>query len=193
MKKISAFLLVLVLTATLIGCEKKNDGKTKKTNGQSVSDIIQQQMDKEDGVNATITQNPEPPEKTPSSGNTVQGDVDVDLTTLSSTLVYSEVYNMLTSPDDYIGKTVKMKGLFSLYYAYDENDEIIPNQIYYACVIADATACCQQGMEFILGNDAKYPDDYPAEDTEITVVGEFRTYMEGPNMYCHLVNAQWIE
>ena len=40
---------------------------------------------------------------------------DVDLTTLSSTMVYSEVYNMMTAPSDYIGKNVKMKGNFSYY------------------------------------------------------------------------------
>ena len=29
---------------------------------------------------------------------------DVDLTLLSSTMVYSEVYNMMVDPDSYIGK-----------------------------------------------------------------------------------------
>ncbi|WP_034452742.1 hypothetical protein [Butyrivibrio sp. AE2032] len=42
--------------------------------------------------------------------------VDVDLTVLSSTVVYSEVYNMMVSPDNYKGKTVKMKGQFVPYY-----------------------------------------------------------------------------
>ena len=31
---------------------------------------------------------------------------DVDLTNLSSTMVYSEVYNMMSTPENYIGKTV---------------------------------------------------------------------------------------
>ena len=29
---------------------------------------------------------------------------------LSSTMVYSEVYNMMVDPESYIGKTVKMDG-----------------------------------------------------------------------------------
>lgn len=36
--------------------------------------------------------------------------VDVDLTKLSSTMVYSEVYNMMNSPKEYVGKTVRMYG-----------------------------------------------------------------------------------
>lgn len=116
---------------------------------------------------------------------------DVDLTTLSSTMVYSEVYNMISEPKDYIGKTVRMHGQFAIYQAQDSNGQPIPNQIYYACVIADATACCQQGLEFILAGNHKYPDDFPKLGTDITVVGEFQTYMEGNNQYCHLINAHF--
>ena len=39
-----------------------------------------------------------------------QGKVDVDLTALSSTMVYSEVFNMLNTPENYVGKTIKMTG-----------------------------------------------------------------------------------
>ncbi len=119
--------------------------------------------------------------------------IDVDLTKLSSTMVYSEVYAMMTSPQDYIGKTVKMNGQFALYQATDANGQPVPDQIYFACVIADATACCQQGLEFVLAGNAKYPDDYPELGTEITVVGEFQTYMEGTQQYCHLVNAELVK
>ena len=39
--------------------------------------------------------------------------VDIDLTALSSTMVYSQVYDMLYfSPESYRGKTVKMRGSF---------------------------------------------------------------------------------
>ena len=37
---------------------------------------------------------------------------DVDLTAMSSTMVFSQVLNMLVSPDDYIGKKIRMKGRF---------------------------------------------------------------------------------
>jgi hypothetical protein len=98
-------------------------------------------------------------------------------------MVYSEVYNMMVSPDDYIGKTVKMEGQFVPYY-----DESTGNY-YFACFISDATACCSQGIEFILTDDYSYPEDYPQEGESICVVGTFDTYMEGENMYCTLRNA----
>lgn len=115
--------------------------------------------------------------------------VDVDLTVLSSTMVYSEVYNMVMHPADYVGKTVKMTGQFVLYQAVDSSGKPVPGQIYYACVIADATACCQQGLEFILDGDPEYPEGYPEIGTQITVWGEFNTYMEGTLEYCHLTEA----
>lgn len=106
-------------------------------------------------------------------------DVDIDLTALSSTLVYSEVVNMIEKPEDYIGKKVKMKGALSTY------EDMKDGTIYYACIVADATACCQQGIEFHLAKETKYPE----LGTEIEVVGDFDTYMDGKARYCCLENA----
>jgi len=117
------------------------------------------------------------------SSNTVE-EYDVDLTKLSSTMVYSEVYNMITAPEDYIGKKIKMSGNFSVY--HDEST----NKYYYACLIADATACCSQGIEFVLDGDYSYPDDYPEINSIITVTGIFDTYEENGYTYCQLINAQ---
>ena len=110
--------------------------------------------------------------------------VDVDLTVLSSTMVYSEVYNMMYYPENYIGKTVKMKGMYAGY--HDESTD----KYYHACIIQDATACCAQGIEFEPTDDYRYPDDYPAEGQEVCVTGVFDTYKEGENIYCTLRNAR---
>ena len=112
--------------------------------------------------------------------------IDVDLTVLSSTMVYSEVYNMMASPENYMGKTVKMGGSFAFYH-----DEVSDND-YYACIIADAAACCSQGIEFILTDDYTYPDDYPEQGGDICVVGVFDTYKEGGYTYCTLRNARIV-
>ncbi len=109
--------------------------------------------------------------------------VDVDLTVLSSTMVYAEVYNMMTTPDNYLGKTVKMKGQFAVY--HDE----MTDKYYFAVVIADATACCQQGLEFVLDSESVYPADYPKEGSNITVTGIFGTYDEDGSTYCQLTSA----
>ena len=83
------------------------------------------------------------------------------------------------TPENYIGKVVKMNGQYSYY-----NDEASGME-YYACIIQDATACCAQGIEFVPDN----PEACPEEGGEVTVVGVFDTYMEGEYMYCTLRNA----
>ncbi len=106
--------------------------------------------------------------------------VEVDLTVMSSGTVYSIVYDMMMHPDNYVGKVVKMRGIFDT--AYDEASGIR----YYACVIQDATQCCAQGIEFELEKPGTYPDDFPEVGQECTVVGVFDTYMEGEYRYATL-------
>lgn len=102
-------------------------------------------------------------------------------------MVYSEVYNMMYEPDRYLGKRIKMNGRFAVY----EN----PNTgaVYTACIIMDATACCSQGLEFVLAGEHSYPADYPEPGTEITVVGTFQTYEENGYVDYHLVDAEMTE
>ncbi len=114
------------------------------------------------------------------------GAVDVDLTVLSSTMVYAEVYQIMVSPEEYIGKTIKMEGSFAYYH-----DNATGNN-YFACIIADATGCCAQGIEFVLTDDYAYPDDYPKVNAKICVVGTFDTYQEGDNTYYTLKNATLV-
>jgi len=121
---------------------------------------------------------------TPSSSGDVSAEeskIDLDLTLLSSTMIYAEVYNMTTAPDEYVGKRVKIKGIF----ASEPGD----GRYYFACIIPDATACCSQGIEFVLKDGRKYPDEYPEEGAVITVTGVFGTYFEGQYMYCQLTDA----
>ncbi len=109
--------------------------------------------------------------------------IDVDLTTLSSTMVYSEVFAMMMDPEKYVGKNVRMTGLYSFFH------DAMTDKDYSACVVQDATACCAQGIEFVLTDDYHYPEDYPEIDEEITVTGVFELYQEGEYTFFHLNNA----
>lgn len=111
------------------------------------------------------------------------GDIDVDLTTLSSTLVYAQVSSMLSEPAKYLGQRVKAQGTF----AY--TTDAATGGEYFAVFIADASACCQQGLEFRLSGEHKYPDDYPKEGDEIIVEGIFDQYEENGWKYCQLKDA----
>lgn len=180
MKKVMGLVLMFMLVLALFGCGKDAadtaSGASKQTGeDEKASEAADNAADEKAGL--------------PDSSEAAAS-VDLDLTNLSSTVVYSEVYNMMTAPEDYIGKKVRMKGQFTTFQGTDESGQPIPGQIYFACVIADATACCQQGLEFVLTGDHAYPEDYPELGTEITVVGEFQTYYEGEYLYCHLVDAE---
>ena len=108
------------------------------------------------------------PAETEASGK----EVDIDLTKLDANMLYAQISDMVNNSGSYEGKMVRVGGQFAYY-----QDDI--GREYFAALVSDATACCSQGIEFVLGGNYSYPDDYPAIDTEITVVGKFNYYTEG--------------
>lgn len=110
--------------------------------------------------------------------------VDLDLSKLSGTVVYSQIYNMMYEPEPFIGKVIRMAGYYSAY------EDLERNVVYHACVIPDATACCAQGIEFIWAGEHAWPEEYPMEGTDIIVTGRMETYEEDGYMYLHLVDSE---
>jgi hypothetical protein len=93
--------------------------------------------------------------------------IDIDISRMSGTMVYGQVYQMVVYPSKYLGKHIKMKGIFSSYY-----DEEMKRR-FFGCVIQDALACCSQGLAFELTKPRKFPKEYPAEGAVITITGDF--------------------
>ena len=112
----------------------------------------------------------------------------IDLTDMSSTMIYSTVYNMMLAPKDYVGKEITMYGEFTVYTDEDESDKE-----YYSCIIKDATACCAQGLEFVLKGEHEYPDDYPEVGEQIVVKGTFDVYDVKGYDFCRLKDASLID
>lgn len=190
MKKLLSLCLAAALALTLTACG--SDAAAKKVGGNNaptVQDILDAgasssqdewvEYDSSRGSQGVTEGAPTPdPEVHAVTGNTI------DLTAMSSTMVYSEVYNMMSMPEEYLGKTVIMEGNFDVYEGDGRN--------YYACIIADATACCSQGIEFELTGARTYPEDYPERYSTIKVRGTFETYEENGLLYCQLGDAQLI-
>lgn len=192
MKRFFCLLLAVCMAVSLCACgkdsEKVAENNTPSSDGEvsAPAEIIPTPDEQE---TQDEQQTPEEPEQTQTSAD----GVDVDLTVLSSTMVYSEVYNMLYFyPEDYYGKNVKMTGQFNVYQWVDESGIVADMPVAYACIISDATACCAEGVEFVLEGDYTYPDDYPELGTEITVIGEFQSYEENGVTWYHLVNARMV-
>ena len=87
---------------------------------------------------------------------------------MSATMIYSTIFDMLIMPEDYVEKVIKVKGWFETY----TNPET--GELFYAVVVPDATACCQQGLEFIWPGDHHYPADFPNPGQDITVTGRYK-------------------
>ena len=189
MKRLFCLLLAVCMMVSLCACGKgseKDAGNDTSSSNEKSSASAESIPTPKEQETPDEQQTPEEPEQTQTSAD----GVDVDLTVLSSTMVYSEVYNMLyNDPAHYLGKTVKAKGTFSLYQLVTDG-VLQPDPVAYACIIADATACCAEGMEFVLEGDYTYPDDYPELGAEITVIGEFQSYEENGMTWYHLVNAR---
>lgn len=113
---------------------------------------------------------------------TEKSKIDYDLTNMSSTMIYAEVFNMLIEPEKYENKRVKMKGFFTIYNE-GSNDEV------YSVIVPDATACCQQGIEFFYD----FKDNKPVANSEITVTGIFNVHMLSDGISYNYIKAEKIQ
>ena len=110
--------------------------------------------------------------------------VDLDLTEMNSTMIYATVYDIVSDPEQYVGKSIKVNGFFDTGY-----DESLDTR-YYFVVIPDATACCLQGLEF-KADGRSYPDGYPELKSDICIRGKIDKYDELGQTY-YYINADML-
>ncbi len=175
MKRVAALLLILLLT--LPSCAGRTAQKPSATDG-TAADATQT-----GGVpERTSTTDPAMPVRvlpdTDLSGRTA----DVDLTALDTQMAYVQLSNMMLSPEEYRGKTVKMRGTFA--HAEEADRE------FFVCYLMDATACCSQSLEFVTDDAFDFPAGYPATESGITVFGVFDTYKYNGYAMYRLVHAE---
>ena len=222
-KRIMALILVLGMILTVTGCSGgdsqtmgsrlNTENAVDKVLNQKTDSVYQEEDRKSETEPATEmettteTESATEPESAsatestsePTYGQVVNGDssviaqyksegVDVDLTLMGKDLIYATVYQMMSKPEEYEGKTIRIEGkYYASYYP-------VTDKYYNYCLIADALACCSQGLEFELGGDAVYPDDYPADQSQVIVTGVFETYTEEAGQtfyYCRLKDAKY--
>lgn len=158
-------------------------------NGAKYLDIMQsnlEELKKATGYGANASDGTAAPSSDASDSKAAASDVDVDVSLMSGTMVYAEVFNMMNNPESYIGKKVKLAGVFNTY----EDSET--GKRYFSCIVSDATGCCEQGIEFQLTGEHNYPEDYPDLYSKITVTGTFETYMEDGQKYGTLMDAELL-
>ena len=126
MKKLIIIFLLTIIMLITTGCDNSRGAYGRSGTGQSAvtEEVLKKDMTEADSGNSDTGRLPP---------DTVMADegpytIDIDLTGFSSTMIYAEVYNMMVSPEDYIGKTIKMNGLFSYYHDEDTDNE------YFFCI-----------------------------------------------------------
>ncbi len=167
--------MTLVSTVLFTACSAQEQTPTREIIGESETtsnnplDPVQmpiqeeQESDKEEQ-----TEGGEVAHDEVKNQNTVQGTsakVDIDLTQLSATMVFSQVYDLISNYPDYIGKTVKIYGTIDKFTDIETGEEL------YAVIINDALGCCPQGIEL------EFPDDFeiPEWGTSVLIEGSITT------------------
>ena len=159
---------LILISLLLIGCSKKS-AITKAQEEQTIPLLANSVIPTKESV----IQMPDIPSmdeiKAMHTDYIPSGIVDHDLSNMNANMIFAEIFNLVLMPEEYIGRTFRMKGNFAVYV-----NETSGNK-YFSIIIPDATQCCQQGIDIICLGDMKYPEDFPKIGSEIMVTGQFNS------------------
>ncbi len=111
----------------------------------------------------------------------VDVNVDYDFTAINAKAMYTQVYNMLKNPDEFLNKIIKISGG---YYPFIHEDT---GEDYHYIMVKDASLCCAIGLEFVWDNGVhSYPEEYPLENQVIQLTGVYSQYEEDGYTYYYL-------
>ncbi len=111
-------------------------------------------------------------------------DIDYDLREMSSTMVYSQIFDLVTNPNEYTDARFVIQGHFM------ESEDMNTGEKFFAILIVDAAACCAQGLEIHIPDDVVLPIvTLPAEMIIEGTVG-VKTVGDYDFPYILLENAQ---
>lgn len=180
-------LAVVTLSATFIlsGCTAQSTSTNNLETQNIVENTIEEQISSTDQVALIQAENAKQEEMVSEAIEESSSEgVDIDLTKMSTEMVFSTVSQMWYNPQAFDGNVVKMRGLYNPHY-YEKLDKV-----YHNLLIMDALGCCPQGVEFVWGDGSHvYPDEYPEVNTELEVIGVFETYEEEGYTYFRLKDA----
>lgn len=164
MKKIIYVLVVLLL---LNACNKK-EVEQQDSDKQTIVDV-----DYQSEIEETIK------EENVIEEEIDDGEIDIDLSELTSIMAYCEVCNIISDLDNNKGKRIKIRGMLE-YYEDPETKEKT-----FGCTVMDATACCSLGLMFVPVDDTNLPEKYSI----VNVTGVLEVYEKDGYELCRLKNA----
>lgn len=184
-------LLVTSLSLILVGCGSNTASTKAVSNTKTVDQVVQEQIQATENsssqisIPADVTTTAEINVKT-SDNDKTYAEADLDLTSMSGTLVVSTLQQITNGPDAYVDKVIKVSGNLAQY--YDETD----GNTYLAVVNQDAAACCAQGIEFQPSQSDLSKLDLENGGT-VTVIGTYGTYDINGQKYYALLDADVVD
>ena len=110
--------------------------------------------------------------------------IDFDLTDMSATMVYAQVYDLMLDATKYFDKTFKINGNLQKFNDHITNEEV------YAIIIKDALGCCEQGIEVKFSEEEKPPQT----PTDIVLEGSIQGKLGlGDYMYPVLIVDDYLK
>jgi putative membrane protein len=100
-----------------------------------------------------------------------------DLIEIKEKMFISQVNDVYLNKDDYLGKTIKLEGLFKMEQAYDK---------LHCFVLRFGPGCCgyDGAVGFEVAWDKGKKNPYPGEDAWVEATGELKTYNEADYVDC---------
>ncbi len=89
--------------------------------------------------------------------------IDWDFTKMNFNMASGLVFDMMVDPQKYNNKTAKIKGQFA--------SDVHQGKRVFAVFVWDATGCCPTGLNILPLANKKYPDDFPADGSLVTITG----------------------
>ena len=169
MKKYLFILLPLLILIFAVSYINKETAQPENTNSNTQNSAAKETALPEN-VNPKTQNNPAKEAKS----------IDIDLTIMSSTMVYAEIFNIIRNPNAYKGKVIKMSGPYDV--SYYEKDKSYNHFV----IIEDETACCREGLQFVWNGEHIYPDDYPEQNEKIEVIGKIGINTDNGRTYFYL-------
>ena len=168
MKKIFIVLMTVLLLA---GCNKKEEATVdlKKENDEQIISSV----DHQSKIDETIK------EENVIEEEVDDGEIDIDLSELTSIMAYCEVCNIISDLDNNKGKRIKIRGLLEYYEDLETKEKI------FGCTVMDATACCSLGLMFVPVDDTNLPEKYSI----VNVTGVLEVYEKDRYELCRLKDA----
>jgi hypothetical protein len=102
----------------------------------------------------------------------------IDLSIMNQTMLSAAYDTILNNRDNYLGKTIKVRGRYAAYY-WD-----VTGRHHHYVMVKPGDTCCAGDFEFTWSG--AYPGDYPEDGAIVELTGVYSTYSANNKIFYYL-------